>query len=61
MKKPLAVSILATMVAGLLGFLTTEVYSHNQEIGKLQTQDTMTYQLLKEVRDDVKYILKQGR
>lgn len=58
MKQAGALSILITMILGLLSFLSTQSFSQNAKILKLETQEIGTREMLKEIRTDVKNILQ---
>jgi len=56
-----AIAILTTMVLGLASWAGSNVIDNKQKIARLETNQVTTHEMLKEVRDDVKELLKKRR
>jgi hypothetical protein len=59
MKKAGAITIIITMALGLCAWAGTNIISNKVKIAKIETREMSQSELLKEVRDDVKKILRR--
>lgn len=59
MKKVGAIGILTTILFGLAAWAGTQIVDNAKKIVKLETEVQTSKELLKEIRDDVKLLLRK--